>query len=86
MQEYRRLHDDHDGTFKGWLTVMFGVDGDAYIATEGGELIRFRTPVGGGGASPRTYSALKVLAEAIRLDNEALPRERPLGPVDAHGA
>lgn len=72
---YSRLHDDHDGTFEGVVSVMFGPDGDAYITTDRhvGPSLRFRMPLVGGGMSKRTRNALLILAEAIRLDNEDHP-------------
>lgn len=70
---YQRLHDDHDGTQEGWLSITIGEDGDAWVGADGMEL-RFRMPMTGGGASPRTRTALVILAEAIRLDNEQRPQ------------
>lgn len=72
--EYRRQHDDTDGKPKGGLMVMFDRMGDAYISTDNNDWLRFRT-FGGGGQSERTRIALMILAEAIRLDNEARPQE-----------
>jgi len=74
-ESYSRIMDDHDGTCIGRLIVMFGPDGDAYVGTEAARLMRFRTS-GGGGQSPRTHAALLVLAEAMRLDNEARPQSQ----------
>jgi len=75
---YKRLHDDHDGEFNGWLSVTFGEDGDAWVdpvnLNAGG--LRFRMPMTGGGSSPYTRTALMILAEAIRLDNERAPQTR----------
>ncbi len=76
--EYERLQDDHDGTYKGKLRVMFSRDGDAFVCTTSRdedytESIRFRMPLVGGGMSPRTRVALLILAEAIRQDNEKRP-------------
>lgn len=71
---YRRLHDDHDGTYQGWLGVYFDRMGDAYLSIDGSPALRFRT-WGGGGMSERTRNALVLLAEAIRMDNEDRPQE-----------
>lgn len=68
---YVRLHDDHDGKFEGHLSVVIGEDGDAWVAADGPDPLRFRMPSTGGGRSPHTRTALLILAEAIRLDNEA---------------
>jgi hypothetical protein len=81
---YTRLQDDHDGKRWGILSVMFGEDSDAWVSIDmnGIEMldrtIRFRLPVVGGGRSPRTRTALHILAEAIRLDNEE--RAQDLSP------
>lgn len=72
---YSRLHDDHDGTYEGVVTVGFSCDGDAWISIDNSRPIRFRTAFGGG-MSLRTRNALLILAEAIRLDNEELPLEQ----------
>lgn len=72
-KSYTRIQDDHDGTFEGSVFIMFGPDGDAYIGSDTSKLIRFRNYFGGG-VSLRTYNALVILAEAIRLDNEACPQ------------
>lgn len=70
---YTRIQDDHDGTFEGKIVLMFGPDGDAYIGSDKSPVIRFRNFFGGG-MSLRTYNALVILAEAIRLDNEFNPQ------------
>lgn len=70
-RRYVRLHDDHAGTFEGRLSIVIGEDGDAWVATDGPEPLRFRMPTTGGGRSPYTRTALVILAEAIRLDDEA---------------
>jgi hypothetical protein len=78
---YARLQDDHDGTREGWLAVTIGEDGDAWVdplePSAGG--LRFRIPLHGGGMSQRTRTALVILAEAIRLDNEEKPQGAPGG-------
>ena len=76
---YSRLHDDHDGTFMGRISVSFTPDGDAWVDVDQKPLrsLRFRTDFGGGGLSPRVRNALIVLAYAIKLDNEERPHERP---------
>lgn len=76
---YSRLHDDHDGTFIGHVSIQFTRDGDAWlnIVARPMETLRFRMPFSGGGTSPRVRNALMILAEAIRLDNEENPLETP---------
>jgi hypothetical protein len=73
---YSRIHDDHDGTHIGQIAICMGDDGDAWVEITGDPLasLRFRMPLVGGGASPHTRTALLILAEAIRLDNEAHPQ------------
>jgi hypothetical protein len=75
---YARFRDDHDGTFQGRLLVQIGPDGDAYIGTDGrpGEMIRFRTLLGGGN-STRVRNALVLLALAIKLDSDERPDPSP---------
>ena len=70
---YQRLQDDHDGTGEGSIAVAIGEDGDAWVQCTTPRMLRFRVPMIGGGASPRTRAALVILAEAIRLDNELCP-------------
>lgn len=76
---YDRLHDDHDGTYTGKLCVAIGADADAYVETTDTEMgaLRFRVPMIGGGMSGRVRTALVILAEAIRLDNEERPLVHP---------
>ena len=86
---YSRLQDDHDGKRWGILSVTFGDDSDAWVEIDmnGVEVldrsIRFRLPAIGGGKSPRTRTALHILAEAIRLDNEDQPQD--LSPTQETG-
>ena len=75
-QSYRRGQDDHDGTFEGQLILTKGPDGDMYIGMDQPMAIRFRNYFGGG-ASLRTHNALRILAEAIRLDNLEHPQVPP---------
>lgn len=76
MENYSRLHDDHDGECIGTIVVTFGRDGDAWVSIpDSRQGLRFRT-YGGGGRSIYTRMALMVLAEAIRLDNEENPQNR----------
>lgn len=82
IRQFERIHDDHDGTFQGSIGVTRAVDGDMYVWTETSPQIlsnwlRFRSGTGGG-RSLRTHNALRILAEAIRLD--AL--EDPHTPID----
>ncbi len=74
---YCRLHDDHDGTFVGELSVSLSRDGDVWISTSPGHTLRFRMPMISGGMSPHTFNALRVLALAIELDNEYHPISKP---------
>ena len=75
-KSYARLHDDHEGTFEGRLSIIF-MD-DAWIKTTTRDksieptALRFRNYLGGG-RSPRVYRALQILALAIKLDNEEDP-------------
>ena len=55
----------------GWIEVVSKPDPNELYS-----LFRFRVPVTGGGQSPRTRTALLILAEAIRLDNEEKPQHR----------
>jgi len=73
---YQRLHDDHDGTFKGKLGVSFSVDGDAWIGIDDRLQLRFRNYFGGG-MSLRVRNAIMILAYAMKLDNEEHPQEEP---------
>lgn len=66
---YQRNHDDHDGRPQGGLKVIFDCNGDGYIGVDRSPFLRFRTWFGGGN-SQRTRTALMILAEAIRLDNQ----------------
>jgi hypothetical protein len=70
---YVRLQDDHDGEFRGHLSVTIGEDGDAWVSLDEADA-RFRMPGFGGGASQYTRTALVILAEAIRRDNAEHPR------------
>lgn len=74
---YARLHDDHDGDFKGTLGVCMLPDQDMVVTTSGRyeEVLRFRTSLGGG-MSPRVWNALRILALAIKLDNQERPQRR----------
>ncbi|MFA6183673.1 MAG: hypothetical protein WC682_01060 [Parcubacteria group bacterium] len=74
-EAYTRTHDDHDGTFEGNLTTFMLRDGDMVVTTDKhhGPPMRFRNYFGGG-QSPRVYNALKILALAIKLDNEDRPQ------------
>lgn len=70
---FERVHDDHDGSFKGKIAVAI-VEGDMWVRTEehGRKFLRFRDYFGGG-QSLRVHNALKLLALAIKLDNEDFP-------------
>ena len=69
---YFRSHDDCAGESESGIEVYFDQFGDGYIKTPMLRYgtCRFRTQ-GGGGKSLRVRNALMILAEAIRLDNEA---------------
>lgn len=73
---YERTHDDHDGTFIGKIRVQFSVDGDAWITTDQhrGPALRFRNFFGGG-QSLRVWNALRILALAIKLDEQEHPEQ-----------
>ena len=72
---YQRTHDDHDGTFEGKIMLQVTPDGDMWLITDKhrGPALRFRTPMIGGGHSPHVFSALRILAYAIILDNKEHP-------------
>jgi hypothetical protein len=75
-----RVHDDHEGTWTGCLQLTMSADGDMWIRTTapkqiGQGYLRFRA-LTGGSASPRIHNALRMLALAIKLDNEAKPHSK----------
>ena len=72
---YTRTHDDHDETFEGNLTTFVLRDGDMVVTTDRrhGPPMRFQNYLVGG-QSPRVHNALKILALAIKLDNEDHPQ------------
>jgi hypothetical protein len=72
VTRYSRVHDDHDGEFKGHISVIIDQQGDVHLSVDTLAPLRFRTE-GGGGVSLRVRTALVILAEAIRLDNETRP-------------
>lgn len=75
-KSYTRIHDDHDGTFEGAITVTFSEDGDAWVNVDPSynrSALRFRNFFGGG-MSLRVRNALMILAFAIKLDNEKIPQ------------
>lgn len=76
---YERVHDDHEGRFDGVLQVQLTRDGDVWLSgnLREGNSMRFRTPFVGGGMSRRTWTALRILALAIKLDNEERPIHMP---------
>lgn len=76
---YERYEDD---SAQGKLTVFFIPDGDGGIEVfqeldpnDRHLAFRFRTS-GGGGQSQRVLAALRMLAVAIKLDNEEHPQHR----------
>ncbi len=79
-ESLERVHDDHDGTFEGRLQIFMSTDGDIHIRTtpthDGKGFLRFRS-MNGGSMSDRTHNALRLLLEAIRLDNLARPIKYP---------
>lgn len=63
----------------GYLTVIIGEDGDGHIGMTKGEFhidLEFCTPMVGGGQSSRVHMALRMLALAIKLDNEEREQHR----------
>lgn len=68
-----RPHDDHDGDPSQVLHVGMLSDGDIVIRTCG--YLRFRNLIGGG-ASPHTHNALRLLMLAVMID-EGLITKRP---------
>jgi len=78
-QALSRVHDDCDGDLSQTLMVYLGRDLDVHVGMGHAlETLRFREPMGGG-MSPRVRNALLVLAEAIRRDNELIPRKAQSG-------
>lgn len=74
---HTRTHDDHDGEWTGKIVVTQDCMGDMFVQTSGNSpwsMLRFRNGMGGTN-SPRVHNAVKILAEAIRLDN--LDRPEP---------
>lgn len=72
---YSRVQDDCEGIkdHSQALSVIISHDSDVWIFTGGGQPLRFRMPLLGGGMSPRVRNGVLVLAEAIRRDNEESP-------------
>lgn len=70
-QSVFRAHDDTDGDRSQGLVVAESRDGDFWVYVQGEPVtaLRFRMPFIGGGLSPRTWEALKVLREAMEQDN-----------------
>lgn len=70
-----RRHDDTDGSTmpEHQITVSQGPDGDMYICQGDDMMLRFRTYEGGGN-SLAVHNALRILAEAIKMDNERRPQ------------
>lgn len=75
-KHYSRVHDDCEGVkdYSQSLSVIIAHDSDVWITIGGFTSLRFRVPFIGGGMSPRVRNGLLVLAEAIRRDNEEIPR------------
>jgi hypothetical protein len=67
---YFRTHDDCEGDMSQGLSVVFSMDGDAWVSTRYGQSCRFRMPFMGGGRSPRVRNALMILAMAIKMEND----------------
>jgi hypothetical protein len=70
--QYFRTHDDCDGNVTKGVSVVISPDGDAWVVTSQNpfQSCRYRMPMTGGGASPRTRQALLILALAIKMDND----------------
>lgn len=66
-----RPHDDNDGDRSQGLVVAESPDGDLWVYVQGEPVtaLRFRMPFIGGGRSPHTWEALKVLQDAMERDN-----------------
>lgn len=76
-ESYERAHDDHDGTWTGTICVQLSCDGDVWLGSDQfRKTLRFRT-FSGGGRSLRVHNALRILALAIKLDNEERPDQLP---------
>ena len=73
-RKVQRVHDDNDGDMDQMLEIIQSEDGDIHIYTYMCDL-RFRTPMIGGGASPRTWRALMDLMDAMELDNKERPQQ-----------
>lgn len=78
---YERVHDDHEGRYDGRLLLQMSRDGDMWLSSDfmAGKSMRFRMPFIGGGMSRRVHTALRILALAIKLDNEERPIQLPGG-------
>ncbi|MFA5986559.1 MAG: hypothetical protein WC819_04415 [Parcubacteria group bacterium] len=72
---YTRTHDDHhNGTFEGNIKTFMLRDGGMVVTTDGPHgPMRFQDYFSGG-QSPRVHNALKILALAIKLDNDDRPQ------------
>ncbi len=71
---YERIHDDGDGSDQGKIQLVINgpTGGDVFLAMDRAgarDGLRFRT-IAGGTASPRTHTALRILALAIKLDQD----------------
>lgn len=70
---YSRVQDDHDGEYKGRIIMSFSPDGDAWVDIDTSRVsLRFRSAFGGS-MSPRVYTALTILALAMKLDSDERP-------------
>lgn len=97
MQKEVRLKPDvvfarkEDMAPKGYLALFMQKNGDMVIQIEGDDSmgtgafasVGFTMPMIGGGASPRTFEALKQLAIAIALDNAEAPGRKGDGDASA---
>jgi hypothetical protein len=73
-----RRQDDTDGSTEPEHEIVLGQgpDGDMHIKQgDGFRFLRFRTPPGGGG-SPHTHNALRILAHAMQMDAVARPQRK----------
>lgn len=71
-----RRQDDTDGSTapEHEISVAQSLDGDMYVRQGFNTALRFRNFFGGG-ISLHTYNALRILAEAIKMDREKYKQE-----------
>jgi hypothetical protein len=62
-------HDDCDGDMTQELVLSMDVQGDMWIGTACGRMLRFRT-IGGGTRYPYVHNALRILILAMKIDRK----------------